>query len=67
MMANGVEFYPESVFAVRTHVESVFERDGIEDCEGGRESEKEEEKPARADMSSCPVEAIEEMHSESDA
>lgn len=41
VMADGEKFDAESVFAVRSDVQGVSLRDGIEDCEGCRESEKE--------------------------
>jgi hypothetical protein len=49
-MAEGEEFDAEGIFAVRAYVQGVFQRDGIEDGEGCRQSEKEKQKPDSADL-----------------
>src|SRR5271170_1462172 len=43
VMADGEEFDAEGIFAVRTYVQGVFQGEGIEDCEGCCESEKEKQ------------------------
>src|SRR5271156_709672 len=41
VMADGEEFDAEGIFAVGTYVQGVSQGEGIEDCEGCCESEKE--------------------------
>jgi hypothetical protein len=64
-MTDGGEFYAQSVFAVGTFIEGVFQGDGIEDGECCCESEKEQEGPAGADLALFSIESIEPVHSES--
>jgi hypothetical protein len=66
VVPHGEEFDAEGIFAVRTYVEGMFQREGIEDCEGCRQSEKEKQKPAEADLTGSYVETNEAGHTDDD-
>ena len=66
MVMDGVEFDAESVFAVRTVVELVFQREGIENREGCGEKKEEENEPADADLTMSSDESIEAVLSQDD-
>jgi hypothetical protein len=66
VVVDGVEFYAESIFPVRTNVECVFQGDGIEYCKCCHENENKKQEPAHADLTLLLVESIEPMHSQSD-
>jgi hypothetical protein len=66
MMTEGTEFYAESVFPVGADVQGVSQRDGVEDCKGCRQSEKEKQKPDRADLTGSQVKTKEARHAGDD-
>lgn len=65
VVADGVEFYTESIFPVGTNVEGVFQGDGIEYGKCCRENEKKKHEPAGANLTLLLVESIEPVHSQS--
>jgi hypothetical protein len=66
MMADGEEFDAEGIFAVRSDIQGVSQRDGIEDCEGCRETKKEKQKPDNADLTGPQVKTKEAGHADDD-
>jgi hypothetical protein len=54
-MADGGELDAKGVFPVRTSVQGVFQRDGIEDGKGCDERDEEEQEPAGADLTVLPL------------